>query len=61
MAQLTQSAEAGSCLDMDGYVQGNRHRVDDMIFERNPSFFKIKVLGTDVFLLCPTTPMYNAS
>ncbi len=46
MAELTQSAGAGSC-HMDGYVQGNLHRVDDMIFERNPSFFKIKVLGVN--------------
>jgi hypothetical protein len=44
MSELTQSAGAGSC-QMDGYVQGNQHRVDDKIFERNLSILKFKFWG----------------
>jgi hypothetical protein len=61
MAELTQSAGAGSC-QVDGYAQGNEHRVDNTIFERKPFFFfpfKIKALGTGVCLESSTIPMYK--
>ncbi len=44
MSELTVSAGADSC-QMDGYVQGNHHCVDDKIFERNPSILKSKYWG----------------
>ena len=63
MTELTQSGGAGSC-HMDGYVQGNEHRVEKTTQTKEPLIFlvlKIKVLGTGVCLVCYTTPMYNAS
>jgi hypothetical protein len=46
-SELTQSAGTGSC-KVDGYVQGNVHRVDNTIFERNPSFLFV-ILKSNVW------------